>query len=82
MRVPVKGGHGGYGAGDMALGLRRVLPSAWEPEVQKSMRSMIGLGTPDPGNPGRGENTTPFQATSLGPPSGSQYNKGSATETN
>ena len=42
----------GRGTGDRALGLRRVLAFAWEPEVQRSVRFKIGLGTPDPGTPG------------------------------
>ena len=46
---------------DRALGLRRVLPSTWEPDVQRSARSKIGIGTPNPGTSGIKNNNFKIQ---------------------
>ena len=67
IRVPIRIDTG-RGTGDRALELRRVLPSAWKPGVQRSVRSKICLGTPNPGTPGG--IITPSLPTSLGPASG------------
>ena len=55
----------GRGTGDRALELKRVLPSAWGPEVQRSARYKIGLGTPDPGTSGIIKTISKYNALSL-----------------
>ena len=54
----------GRGTGDIALRLRRVLPSAWEPEVQKVREVQERPRDPGPRNP-RGIITLSFKISNL-----------------